>query len=67
MKLFKQIVQLSLISEIQFLYRWESQILVRDGWKSRVKTGKTIIFPGIAGEILPIFPWKDRSPIFTCS
>ena len=35
--------------------RWESQILGRDGWKSRVKTGKTVIFLGIPGKIVPFF------------
>ena len=31
--------------------------------ESRVKTRETVIFPGIAGKIVPVFPWKDRSPL----
>ena len=42
----------------KFLFRWKSQILERDGWKSKVKTGKTVIFPERAGEIVPIFSLK---------
>ena len=30
-------------------------MLGRDWWKSRDKTGKIVIFPGIEGKIVPIF------------
>ena len=45
--------------KISFLFRSGSQILGRDGQKHRDKTGKTVIFPGIAGKIVQILPWKD--------
>ena len=32
--------------------------------KSRTKTGKTVIFSGKSGTIVPILPWKDTSPLF---
>ena len=41
---------------------WESQILARHKWKSSVKSRKTVITPGKLVAIVPIFPWKDRSP-----
>ena len=40
-----------------------SQILGSYRWKGRVKTGKTVIFPGKSGAIFPVSPLKDRSPL----
>ena len=28
---------------------------------------KTVIFPGKSGAVVPVLPWKDRSPLFTHS
>ena len=39
-------------------------ILDKDRRKSRFKTGKTVIFPWKSGAVIPILPWKDRSPPF---
>ena len=41
---------------------WKSQILERDGWKSRVKTGKTVIFPRIAEKLFQFFPGTIEAP-----
>ena len=59
MKLFQRTALLSLIVKIKFLFRWGSQLLGMDGWKMRDKTGKTVLFPGIAGKIVPIFALEE--------
>ena len=41
-------------------------MLGRDGSKSRDKTVKTVIFPGIAEKIVPIFALEGWKPPFTC-
>ena len=57
MELFYKIALLLLISKM-----WESQILGRDRRKSRVKTGKTVIFLWKAGSVVPILPGRKESP-----
>ena len=46
------------------MFRWGSQILETDGWKSKDKTGKTVIFPEIAGKIVPIFALEGQEAPF---
>ena len=63
--LFKQFIYLYLrlhIHNVQRAYLGIlSLILGRDWCKSRVKTGRTVIFPGESGEILP---QKDKPPFY---
>ena len=40
----------------------ECQILGKDRWKSRAKTGKTATFPGKSGTIIPICPVRIETP-----
>ena len=43
---------------------WECQILGRQRWKSRAKTGTTVIFPGKSEAIVPIVYWRNWKPSF---
>ena len=40
------------------------QILWRDKWKNREKTGKMLNFPGLWREIFTVCPWMVRTPPF---
>ena len=42
-------------------------MLGRDGWKSRDKTRKTVIFSVIVGKIVPIFALEGWKPPFISS
>ena len=53
------------IPKISFLYEWESQILGKDRWKSRVKTIKKLSFlQGNQGQLFQFCPEMIEAPFF---
>ena len=45
------------------MFGWQSHILGRDRWKSRVKTGKTVVFQGNQGQLFHFFPGRIEAPL----
>ena len=63
MKPFQQIALLLFIPKNIIFVSVGSQILGRDRWKSRVKTGKTVIFQGNEGKLFQFFPGRIEAPL----
>ena len=63
MNFFQLIALLLLIPKIYFSFGWDSQILGRDRWKSRVKTGENSFFQGNQGQLFQFYPERLEAPL----
>ena len=50
--------------KIKFLWGWACQILEKDHWKNRAKTGKLLNFPRLSEGIFPIYRCIALARIF---